>query len=107
LQRYSPSSKRDSWKRPSSGRPPEHSPASAGTGLESSERLRFVMCLLPFREPVFAALAVALEFHHSSTASRADQIDDRGDDVRCICFRQCLNDSHAFPILPVFALASS
>src|SRR6266404_3422365 len=39
------------------------------------------VCPLPFRDPVSAALSVALELQHTSAALRTDQIDNRRNDA--------------------------
>lgn len=39
------------------------------------------VCPFPFRDPVSAALSVALELQHAPAAMRTDEIDNRGNDA--------------------------
>ena len=56
------------------------------------------VCPLPFRDPVSAALSVALELHHTSAALRADQVQDRGNDAGARFSRYGVDNPHV--VLP-------
>src|SRR5713226_1862849 len=75
--------------------PNSDSPLWPGTFCSGSTRLpRSVDRPLPFREPVPAAPAAALEVHHVSAALWADQIDDRRDYARVRFSWHRLADAH-------------
>jgi hypothetical protein len=56
----------------------------------------FQVCPLPFRDPVSAALSIALELQHASAALRTNQIDNRGNDAGVSLSRYRVDGSHVF-----------
>jgi hypothetical protein len=54
------------------------------------------VCPLPFWEPVSAAFAVTLKFHHASAAHRTNQVDDGRDDAGTTFTGKCLEFWHGF-----------
>src|ERR1700674_2335861 len=63
----------------------------ASLGFEAS---RGLIRPFPFCKPVSAASPFTLEFRHSSTALRADQVDDGRDDARVRFAWECVKGFH-------------
>ena len=53
------------------------------------------VCPLPLREPVSAAFAVTLKFHHASAAQRTNQINDGRNDAGATFTGKCLELWHS------------